>query len=160
MNLSSEFLNERPGWVANYTRKLAAQAFEVMRAGDQLAFEALTITSEMNANAVKHGGQLSEFDLVHFPASDDTPETAYMVAVNPTKDKTATPGTDRRGKLAAKGSNQTAESGRGLLMTDAYTNHNWGQRNVVDLEGKREIVTFAVLTNEEEPTMERHDQAA
>jgi len=150
MNLSSEFLNERPGWAAHYIRKLAAESFQVMRANDDLAFEALTITSELNANAIDHGGQLSEFNLVHFPADGEAPETAYIVAVNPAKDEVATPGTERRGSLAAAGTNATAESGRGLLMTDVYTNHNWGQRNVEDPEGVREIVTFAVLSRTED----------
>lgn len=163
-SLGSEFLNERPGWLTHYTRKIAAQALAVMEASDGLAFEALTVTSEVNENAVEHGGQLSEFDLVHFPAEDGTtPETVYVVAINPTRHESATPGTARRGALAASGTNATAESGRGLLMTDVYTSHNWGQRNVVNPGGDREVVTFAVLSRAEDTVSygdAHHDQAA
>jgi len=145
-HLSHEFLSERPGWLANYVRKVAQKALEVMEADDATAFEATTVASELAANAVEHGDALDEFDVVHYPASDEAHrEAVYVVTVNPTND-VATPGTLRRGSLAAAEPNDSAESGRGLLMTDVYTNHNWGQRNIIDRDGVRKIITFAVLS--------------
>lgn len=150
-SLSDEFLSERPGWLANYTRKVAQKALEVMAVDEAIAFEASTVVSELAQNAVKHGHSLDEFDIVHFPVAGETvPETVYVVTVNPASGETETPGTERRGKLAAPEPNSSAQSGRGLLMTDVYTNHNWGQRNVVDPTGDRKIVTFAVLSRAEE----------
>lgn len=145
--LSREFLQERPGWLAHYVRQIAQKAFEVMEVDDVIQFEGATLSAEFIANAEEHGGVLNEFDIAHFPPQTEADtEALYLVTTNPAKDET-TPGTDNRGKLAAAGSNETAESGRGLLMADVYTDHNWGQRNVISPDGKHEIVTFAVLSS-------------
>lgn len=144
--LSEEFLGARPGWTEHFVRRLADATLAVMQADETIAFEASTITSEVVTNAIKHGRMLSDFVLAHIPPSEVAPESVYIVTSNPARDTTSTPGTDNRGSLASGKPNHTSETGRGLLMTDAYTGHNWGQQNVVSPDGKQEIVTFAVLS--------------
>lgn len=149
--LSDRFLGERPGWTENFVRRLADATLEVMRTDETIAFEASTVTSEFVANAIKHGHMLSDFVLAHIPPSETVPESVYIVASNPARDTTSTPGADNRGSLASGEPNDVSETGRGLLMTDAYTGHNWGQQNVVSPDGKQEIVTFAVLSPAQMP---------
>jgi hypothetical protein len=138
-----------PGQLARDARKLAQAALETMRTDEMLAFVAATIISEIAANAIKYGGMLTELDIVRLPSKKKKrhhparPETVYTVAVNPALESTIdeTPGTVHRGELAADEPNDEAEHGRGLLMVDTYTNHNWGQRRA---DG--EIITYAVIT--------------
>lgn len=148
LDLRSEFLDERPGWVERYLRQLGAQTLSVARADASMAFEASTIAAEFLRNATKHGGGISEFTIAHGAPAEDEPETVYVIATNPAKDESGTPGTVHRGELAAGMPNDEAETGRGLLMTDAYTDHNWGQRNVISPDGRHEIVTFAILSSQ------------
>jgi hypothetical protein len=149
--LSQEFLGARPGWTESFVRHLADATLEVMRTDETIAFEAATVTSEFVTNAIKHGRMLSDFVLAHVPPGGVAPESVYIVATNPAQDTTSTPGTANRGKLASKEPNHTSTTGRGLQMTDAYTGHNWGQRNVVSPDGKQEIITFAVLSSSQAP---------
>jgi hypothetical protein len=137
-----------PEQLAHYARKLAETALESMRTDEMLAFVASTIVSEIAANAVKYGGMLTELDVVRLPSVKKRkhrparPETIYTIAVNPAASVSLeTPGTIHRGELAADESNDEAEHGRGLLMVDAFTNHNWGQKHA---DG--EIITYAVIT--------------
>ena len=149
--LSDHFLGERPGWTERFVRRLADATLEVMQADETMAFEASTVTSEFVTNAIKHGRMLSDFVLAHTPPSEVAPESVYIVTTNPARDTISTPGTDNRGALASGKPNHISETGRGLLMTDVYTDHNWGQRNVVSPDGKQEIVTFAVLLPAQRP---------
>jgi hypothetical protein len=144
--LSREFLDARQGWLGNYVRHVAQAALDAMQADETVAFEAAVVTSELVANADEHGRALTEFVLAHSTPRETDLESVYVVASNPAQDATSTPGTDHRGKLAAKGANNTVESGRGLVMTNVYTGGNWGQRNTVDYDGRQEIITFAVLS--------------
>jgi hypothetical protein len=150
--LSHEFLDARPGWLGHYVRHVAEAALRAMETDETIAFEATTVTSEFVANAEEHGGTLTDFVLAHTsPVTEAEPEAVYLITSNPAKDTTSTPGTDHRGALASDETNSTSTSGRGLLMTDAYSGHNWGQRNVVAPDGKQEIVTFAVLSPSQDP---------
>jgi hypothetical protein len=138
-----------PEQLAREARRLAQAALETMRTDEMLAFVAATIISEIAANAIKYGGMITELDVVRLPSvkkkkrRSARPETVYTIAVNPAVGPVSveTPGTIHRGELAADEPNDEAEHGRGLLMVDAYTNHNWGQKRA---DG--EIITYAVIT--------------
>jgi hypothetical protein len=149
--LSEAFLDERPGWTENYLRKLAAKWLEAARADESMAFEANTIAAELVANTVKYGRAASELAVAHTPLADGIPETVDIVAVNPVRGETATPGTAHRGELASDEPNDESEHGRGLMMTNAYTQGNWGQQNFVSPNGKHEVITFAVLSSDLAP---------
>lgn len=138
-----------PEQLARDARKLAEAALASMRTDEMLAYVAATIISEIAANAIKYGGMLTELDIVRLPSvkkkkrRSARPETVYTIAVNPAVESAPveTPGTIHRGELAADEPNDEAEHGRGLLMVDAYTNHNWGQK-----QADGEIITYAVIT--------------
>lgn len=138
-----------PEQLARTARKLAQAALETMKTDEMLAFVAATIISELAANAIKYGGMLTELDVVRLPSRKKKkhhparPETVYTIAVNPASESTPVeaPGTIHRGELAADEPNDEAEHGRGLLMVDTYTNHNWGQ-----MRKDGTIITYAVIT--------------
>ena len=148
--LSEAFLDERPGWTENYLRKVAAAWLKAVEADESRAFEANTVTAELTANAVKYGRAASHLAVVYTAPGENSSEAIGVVASNPARDKTDTPGTKRRGKLASRQKNARSQHGRGLWMTHVYTNGNWGQRNVESPDGEREIVTFAVLSDAQE----------
>ena len=159
-DLSAGFLEGRPGWTENFIRKVAAKWLEAAQVSDAMAFEAGTITSEFVTNTIRYGGAASQLVVARTAPAESHPETVDIVAVNPARGETSTPGTARRGALASKDSNDTSEHGRGLMMTEAYTGGNWGQQNVRSLDGKHEIITFAVLSAAQEAAEAHYEDVA
>ena len=145
--LSEAFIDADPGWTENYLRKLAGAMLEAAQADGLMAFEAETITAELVTNSIKYGRAASMLSIAHTPSADASPETIDIVAVNPARGETATPGTVHRGELASEEQNDTSQHGRGLMMTEFYTEGNWGQQNVTSADGQHEIITHAVLSS-------------
>ncbi len=137
---------ENPEQRADYARQarhIAKRAIDAMQMDKRLAFETSVVIGELAANALQYSGKLSELDVVYL--AGEGAETVYVVAVNPAADAERAPGIEQAGRHVAEVGNDVAEHGCGLGMIEAYTDGQWDQRNLPGIDGRPQIITYAIL---------------